>query len=214
MIILTKSSILLIVWALSGLSYINGARLYREDASDCSDAAAAAPPETMDTLLVESTPTAGSTIHFEPDARPQQKDSNEMDCLTKIIAGAFPLRLFERFLISSELAEPLNKALSPHTLFVPWDNAFKKLSFGWAERLKHPMWRHHLKQFLLHHMYDGHLPLDKIRQFDWLKIRMMDGEEVEIAKKRNRVRINDVKYLAATAASDGKLYACSPCVLT
>ena len=133
------------------------------------------------------------------------QEETKKESLRDVVHKAYPLRLFERFLESSKMSLTLSEySDTPFTLFMPWDEAFEKLPFDWLKRLEQPMWALHLKQFLLHHMHRGGLSLDVLKQItSTVKITMMDGESIEIAKKHNRVRIDDVRYIAHTAASDG-----------
>lgn len=129
-----------------------------------------------------------------------------LDPLRKIVNKANThLRLFERFLEASQMSLTLSEySDTPFTIFMPSDGAFEKLPLDWLNRLKQPMWAFHLKQFLLHHIHRGGLSVALLKQIkSSIDIKMMDGESIEISKQRERVRFNDVHYIAYTAASDG-----------
>lgn len=130
-----------------------------------------------------------------------EKKTDNLDSLKEIFQRASVLRVFERFLLSSPVTPTLNEfSETPFTVFMPWDRAMEKLPSGWLDRLEHPMWALHLKGFILHHIHNGSLSLDRLKQTN--SVTMLDGENLRVNREQVRPRVDDVRYLAYTAESD------------
>jgi uncharacterized surface protein with fasciclin (FAS1) repeats len=83
----------------------------------------------------------------------------------------------------------------PYTIFVPSEDAFKKLPPGTLERLRKPEYREELKQFLNHHLMRGRSPLKSL--IDAKTVRLNDDRQVTVSGVSGFAQLGDVLISAS-----------------
>jgi uncharacterized surface protein with fasciclin (FAS1) repeats len=139
---------------------------------------------------------------------PQICDSHDDECLAKpsvndVITNSLTLTFLEQFLVAGRMTG-WGGFPSTTTYFLPWDKAFDRLPRDWKERLKHPMWRAHLRDFLHNHVYEGSLPLESIAGNH--SITMKNGQDIAVSKEGKRVVFNSIRHLANMEVVNGYAY--------
>lgn len=121
--------------------------------------------------------------------------------LQDLVANAFTLQTLEALLVTSRLASEMDSP--PYTMFMPWDNAFRRMPAFWERAKSDPRWRAHLRSIADAHMYKGLAP---VPQGEDVTLAMMDGSSATFTEQNSRRRLDGILVIAETAAVDGHAY--------
>lgn len=142
----------------------------------------------------------GTNDKFELGDKPFGAVGKDMP-IQEIVAQTFVLQDFEVLLVASRVSGEMTSP--PYTVFAPWDKAFERLPY-WTKITRNRAWHGHLRDLTLGHIHAGNLPKDALE--DGMTVTMLNGDVANITKERSMPRVDGIRILANTAASDGYLY--------
>ena len=84
----------------------------------------------------------------------------------------------------------------PFTIFAPTNAAFEKLTKGTVEDLLKPEKKTDLTKLVTYHIMQGAITINDVR--DGQKLKMIQGEEITVLKKDDKMMLKDAKGNIAT----------------
>lgn len=104
------------------------------------------------------------------------------------------------------------KSEGPFTVFAPTDDAFAKLPDGTVEMLLKPENKDKLVAILTYHVVSGEVMAADVVKLD--KAKTVQGQDVMIAVKDNKVMVNNAQVIAADVkASNGVIHVIDTVIL-
>lgn len=128
------------------------------------------------------------------------KDDVSQQDVVKVAVGSKDHTTLVTAVKTAELVDALSNA-GPFTVFAPTNAAFEKLPAGTVEGLLKPDQKAALTTILQYHVYVGSLKKDYL--MDGQQLGMVDGGNVTIHVKGDKVMVNDATIIASIPASNG-----------
>jgi uncharacterized surface protein with fasciclin (FAS1) repeats len=149
------------------------------------------------TIVVLAAWTGLSLAQEKDPDQPKPKD------IVEVVKGTNNLKTFCKLLESAGLVDTL-KGKGPYTVFVPTDDAFRKLGKE-LDDLQKPENKARLQRVLKHHVLDGRKAVADVKTMKSAKT--LAGEYVTITVKDEVVMVDAAKVTEAdTAASNGLIH--------
>lgn len=104
---------------------------------------------------------------------------------------------------AGELVDALSNA-GPFTVFAPINAAFDKLPAGTVDDLLKPENKEKLQDILQYHVYVGVISETMVQ--DGMKLNQVNGGDVILNKKDEKITVNGANVLGAVKASNGIVY--------
>jgi uncharacterized surface protein with fasciclin (FAS1) repeats len=121
--------------------------------------------------------------------------------IQEIIAQTFVLQDMEALLVTSKVAGDMKSP--PYTVFAPWDYDIERLPY-WTKITRNRAWYGHMRDLTLGLIHEGNLSPESIQ--GTTTVTMMNGDTVTVTMENGRVRVDGIRVIGDTAASDGYLY--------
>lgn len=128
------------------------------------------------------------------------KDDVSQQDVVKVAVGSKDHTTLVTAVKTAELVDALSNA-GPFTVFAPTNTAFEKLPTGTVEGLLKPDQKAALTTILQYHVYVGSLKKEYF--MDGQQLGMVDGGNVTIHVKGDKVMVNDATIIASVPASNG-----------
>ena len=150
-----------------------------------------------------------SQVIDKPEEAPQaggQSSVQDEESQKNIVQAAISSPDHKTLVAALQAADYVN-ALSnagPFTVFAPTDEAFAKLPEGTVEDLTKPENKLKLQNILEYHVYVGVIRESMIQ--DSMKLNQVNGKNVSVTKKADKLQVNGADILATVQTSNGIIY--------
>lgn len=125
--------------------------------------------------------------------------------ITELILQNFVLSEFERYVVFGNYTGGLSTP-GPHTVMMPWENAFDRMEPSLMEKLKTRPWAAHLSDFLMYHAIEGDFAANELLETQTLATRNQETVTITRQAGTTRIRINGILVIAHYDASNGYAY--------
>ncbi len=147
----------------------------------------------------------GGAVPAEQPAAGQslvQDDQSQKD-IVKVAVGSKDHTTLVAALKAAEYVDVLSNA-GPFTVFAPTNAAFDKLPAGTVDGLLKPEAKKDLRNVLEYHVTLSALKPENLK--DGQTLGMVNGDNVSVSVKDEKIRINGANVLASVPASNGMIY--------